>query len=440
MLSNFPPNKPRRPSGLLVIIALVVAVVVFPGVGLIALNAAQRLIEQISPRSNTGAPIVVNQLAKWEGQERITILVLGIDQRPNESPSIARTDTMILLTLDPLTQSAGMMSIPRDLFVPMPDGRQDRINTAHVYGGPQFAMKTVEYNFGIPIQHYARVNFRAVEELITLLGGIDVYNDQEINDPTFPDANYGYEPFYLPAGFQHLDGKTALKYARTRHGAGDDYGRMRRQQQVIMALREKLVGTDAATKLLPNTPTLLRSLSNAIETDLSATQIVQLALYVKDNIPKERIVQAAIDESATQPWTTPEGASVLIPIRDKVRELRERLYNVPQQPGSVAESAATAEPTEPNTGRIAIQNGTQTVGLAGGAKAFLESKGYVVDSVSDAPQVPAKTIVVSYHRRAGFVQRLVAELGVPAEAVVDAYDPNNPLDALVVLGDDYAPK
>jgi LCP family protein required for cell wall assembly len=440
MLSNFPPNKPKRPSGWLVFIAVVVAVIVFPGVGLIALNAAQRLIEQIRPRSGSAAPIVVDQLAKWEGKERITVLVLGIDQRPNEDPSTARTDTMILLTLDPLTQSAGMMSIPRDLFVPMPDGRQDRINTAHVYGGPQFAMRTVEYNFGIPIQHYARVNFRAVEETITLLGGIEVYNDQEINDPTFPDSNYGYEPFYLAAGFHTLDGKTALKYARTRHGSGDDYGRMRRQQQVIMALREKLVSTDAATKLLPNTPTLLRSLNNAIDTDLSATQIVQLALYVKDNIPKERIVQAAIDERATQPWTTPEGASVLIPIRDKVRELREKLYNVPQSQVGGAEVVATVEPTEPNTGRIAIQNGTQTVGLAGGAKVYLEGKGYVVDSIGDAPQVTAKTIVVSYHRRAGFVQRLVSELGVPAEAVVDAYDPNNPLDAMVVLGDDYGAK
>ncbi len=437
MLSNFPPNKPKRPNGLLVIIALVAAVVVFPGVGLIALNAIQRLIEQVSPRNSSAAPLVVDQLAKWEGQERITVLVLGIDQRPNEDPSIARTDTMILLTLDPQTQSAGMMSIPRDLFVPMPDGRQDRVNTAHVYGGPQFAMKTVEFNFGIPIQHYARINFRAVEELITLLGGIDVYNDQEINDPTFPDSNYGYDPFYLPAGFQHLDGKTALKYARTRHGAGDDYGRMRRQQQVIMALREKLVGTDAATKLLPNMPTLLRSLSSAIETDLSATQIVQLALYVKDNIPKERIAQAAIDERATQPWTTPQGASVLIPIRDKVRDLRETFYNPPQLAGG---AAATVEPVEPNTGRIALQNGTQQVGLAGGAKVYLEGKGYLIDSVSDAPQVTAKTIVVSYHRRAGFVQRLASELGVPAEAVVEAYDPNNPLDALVVLGDDYGGK
>jgi polyisoprenyl-teichoic acid--peptidoglycan teichoic acid transferase len=437
MLSNFPPNKPKRPNGLLVIIALVAAVVIFPGVGLIALNAIQRLIEQVGPRNSSAAPLVVNQLAKWEGKERITILVLGIDQRPNEDPSVARTDTMILLTLDPQTQSAGMLSIPRDLFVPMPDGRQDRINTAHVYGGPQFAMKTVEFNFGIPIQHYARINFRAMEELITLLGGIDVYNDQEINDPTFPDSNYGYDPFYLPAGFQHLDGKTALKYARTRHGAGNDYGRMRRQQQVIMALREKLVGTDAATKLLPNMPTLLRSLSSAIETDLSATQIVQLALYVKDNIPKERIAQAAIDERATQPWTTPQGASVLIPIRDKVRDLRETFYNPPQAAGGVA---ATAEPSEPNTGRIALQNGTQQVGLAGGAKVYLEGKGYLIDSVSDAPQVTAKTIVVSYHRRVGFVQRLVSELGVPAEAVVESYDPNSSVDALVVLGDDYGVK
>ena len=436
MLSNFPPNKPKRPNSLIVIIVLVIAVIVFPGVGLIALNAIQRLIEQVGPRNSSAAPLVVNQLAKWEGKERITILVLGIDQRPNEDASVARTDTMILLTLDPQTQSAGMMSIPRDLFVPMPDGRQDRINTAHVFGGPQFAMKTVEFNFGIPIQHYARINFRAVEELITLLGGIDVYNDQEINDATFPDSNYGYDPFYLPAGFQHLDGKTALKYARTRHGASD-FARIRRQQQVVMALREKLVGTDAATKLLPNMPTLLRSLSNAIETDMSATQIVQLALYVKDNISKERIAQVAIDERATQPWTTPQGASVLIPIRDNVHDLREAFYNPPQLAGG---AAATAEPVEPNSGRIAIQNGTQQVGLAGGAKTYLAGKGYLIDAVSDAPQVTAKTIVVSYHRRAGFVQGLVTALGVPGSAIVESYDPNSPVDAVVVLGDDYVGK
>jgi LCP family protein required for cell wall assembly len=380
-------------------------------------------------------------LAKWEGKERITILVLGIDQRTDEDPKTARTDMLMLLTLDPQTQSAGMLSIPRDLYVPLPTGAQDRINTAHVYGGPELAMKTVEFNFGIQVHHYARINFNAVTRLIDLLGGIDVYNDQEINDPSFPDQHYGYAPFYLPAGWQHLDGATALKYARTRHGSSD-FARIRRQQQVVMAVREKLIGSDAATKLLPNTPQILSTLHTAINTDLGAAEIVQLALYVKDNIPKERIAQVAIDEQAVQNWTTPEGASVLIPIREKVRELRERFFasQAPTPNSGGADASAPNLSIEPSTGRIAIQNGTQTVGLAGGAKIFLEEQGYVVDSIGDAPQVAPKTIIVNYHQRRAYVERLVAVLGVPASAIVDVYDPNNPLDALVVLGDDYVAK
>ena len=417
--------------------AIVLAVIVLPGVGLTALSTVQQVIRRFTTSSQTGTNIIVNQLGSWEGKERITILVLGIDQRPNEDPSTTRTDMMMLLTLDPQTKSAGMMSIPRDLYVPMPDGRQDRINTAHVYGGPELAMRTVEYNFGIPIQHYARVNFSAVTQLIDLLGGVEIYNDQDINDPQFPDANYGYDPFYLSAGVHQLDGATALKYARTRHG-DSDFARIRRQQQVIMALREKLVSTDAAVKLIPNATQILRTLGSAVETDLGINEIAQLALFVKDNVPKDRITQVAIDEQAVQPWTTPQGGSVLIPIRDNVRELREKFLSAP--PANATAVVATPAAIEPNTGRVSIQNGTKTMGLASGAKTYLESKGYPIDSISDASQVTAQTIVVDYHRRRAYVERLVATLGVPPTAIVDAYDPNSPVDALVILGDDYQVK
>lgn len=436
MLGGIPPPRRRRSRTVILVIAIALAVIVLPGVGLTALGTAQQVLRRFMTNPQAGTNIIVNQLGQWEGKERITILVLGIDQRPNEDPSVTRTDMMLLLTLDPQTKSAGMMSIPRDLYVPMPDGRQDRINTAHVYGGPEFAMRTVEYNFGIPIQHYARVNFSAVTQLIDLLGGVEIYNAQEINDPEFPDANYGYDPFYLAAGSQQLNGATALKYARTRHG-DSDFGRIRRQQQVMMALREKLVSTDAVAKLLPSTPQILRTLGDAIETDLGINEIGQLAVFMKDNVPKERIAQVAIDEQAVQTWTTPQGASVLIPIRDNVRELRKKFLSAPLD---TAAAAATPEAIEPNTGRVSLQNGTKTVGLASGAKGYLEGKGYIIDSVSDATQVTAQTIVVDYHRRRAYVERLVATLGVPPAAIVDAYDPNSPVDVMVILGDDYQVK
>jgi len=436
VLGGIPPPRRRRSRTVILVIAIALAVIVLPGVGLTALGTAQQVLRRFMTNPQAGTNIIVNQLGQWEGKERITILVLGIDQRPNEDPSVTRTDMMLLLTLDPQTKSAGMMSIPRDLYVPMPDGRQDRINTAHVYGGPEFAMRTVEYNFGIPIQHYARVNFSAVTQLIDLLGGVEIYNAQEINDPEFPDANYGYDPFYLAAGSQQLNGATALKYARTRHG-DSDFGRIRRQQQVMMALREKLVSTDAVAKLLPSTPQILRTLGDAIETDLGINEIGQLAVFMKDNVPKERIAQVAIDEQAVQTWTTPQGASVLIPIRDNVRELRKKFLSAPLD---TAAAAATPEAIEPNTGRVSLQNGTKTVGLASGAKGYLEGKGYIIDSVSDATQVTAQTIVVDYHRRRAYVERLVATLGVPPAAIVDAYDPNSPVDVMVILGDDYQVK
>lgn len=436
MIGGLPPPRRRRSRTLILVIAIVLAVIVLPGVGLTALGTAQQVLRRFMTGPQAGNTIIVNQIGQWQGKDRITILVMGIDQRPNEDSSVTRTDMMLLLTLDPQTKSAGMMSIPRDLYVPMPDGRQDRINTAHVYGGPEFAMRTVEYNFGIPIQHYARVNFSAVTQLIDLLGGVEIYNDHDINDPEFPDANYGYDPFVLSAGVHQLDGATALKYARTRHG-DSDFGRIRRQQQVLMALREKLADTDAATKLLPSTPQILRTLGSAIETDLGINEIVQLVVFVKNNVPKERITQVAIDEQAVQPWTTPQGASVLIPIRDNVRKLRDQFLNTPADTVSVA---ATPVAVEPNTGRVALQNGTKTVGLASGAKGYLEGKGYIIDSVSDAAEVTAQTIVVDYHRRRAYVERLVATLGVPPTAIVDSYDPNNPVDVLVILGNDYQGK
>ena len=420
--------KPRRNPNTYIVIAVIgVALAVLSIVVLVLAKIARPAAQRVRAQLGTPLPpLVMSEVASWSGAERVTVLLLGIDQRPNEDPRTTRTDTMMVLTLDPRTKTAGMLSIPRDLYVPLPDRGQERINTAHVYGGPAYAMRTVEYNFGIPVQHYVRVNFTALITLIDLVGGIEIYNERDIDDPLYPNESYGYDPFKLAAGWHSLDGATALKYARTRHGDSDFY-RIRRQQQVIMALREKFVSSDAVTKVLPNAPAILQTLNESIVTDLSHVELVQLALLAKDISP-EKIARVAIDETAVQPWTTPGGGSVVIPIRDRLRELREQLFN----PAGVAAT--------PETGVLGIQNGTQTPGLAAGAKAALEAKGYRVVEVSDAPKTAARTLIFDRKGKRRFAEQVARDLGLPAVAVLSSADPQSAVDVVIVLGDDYVPR
>lgn len=438
-------RRSRRLNTVFVLIVVGIALVVLPVIGWFALRVAGDLTQRMNQVVNGGnlnarplPPLSLPEIGLWQGRERITVLLMGIDQRPNEDPDTARTDMMMLLTLDPASRTAGMLSIPRDLYVPLPDRGQDRINTAHVYGGPEYAKRAVEFNFGIPVQYYARVNFAVLTTLIDLVGGVEVLNEQDINDQAYPDNNYGYEPFVLPAGRQILDGQTALKYARTRHNSSD-FQRIARQQQIVMALRDKLKTADAATSILSQAPQILGTLGNAIKTDLSTLEIAQLAWMAKD-IPDERIARLSIDETAVQSWTTPQGGSVLIPIRERVRELREQLYNPPTPAIAIETPQAPTPQALPTASRISIQNGTQQKGLAASAKAYLEGKGFTISGISDAPQIYQRTVIVDYKGKPDLVQRLVVELGLPLTSVATLSDPNNPLDVTVILGDDFQPK
>ena len=241
--------------------------------------------------SSTGA-----LLPNYERKERINILLLGIDKRPDESYS--RTDTMILVTIDPNTKTAGMLSIPRDLWVSVPGYDEDRINKAYFLaqqykypgGGPALAMKTVQYNLGVPIHFYAQIDFTGFEEVIDTLGAIGIYAPETIDDPKFPDSNYGYDPFYIEAGQQHLDGHDAMRYARTRATPGADFSRAARQQQVLLAIRDK----GMQIGIIPKIPELWSTMSGTFETDLQLVDILELA-QLADEIDVDNIRSEVID-------------------------------------------------------------------------------------------------------------------------------------------------
>lgn len=276
------------------------------------------------------APTIVPTTEPWAGSTRVNILLMGIDRRPGE-PFVSRTDSMMILSIDPAEKSASILSVPRDLYVVIPGRGRDRINTAFVYGsagnnpagGAALAMQTVEYNLGVPISHYILVDFSAVIQGIDTLGGIDINVPVTINDPTYPNMYYGYDPLFIPAGFQHMDGTLALKYARTRH-VDNDFGRAQRQQQVILAAREKALSL-GITNLLAKAPVFYQQLEQGIRTDLSLDQILRLAKTASE-VPIEGIRSDVLDFDYVSSYRTETGAQVLVLDNQRAAPLIRSLF------------------------------------------------------------------------------------------------------------------
>ncbi|MDX2140343.1 MAG: LCP family protein [Chloroflexota bacterium] len=271
-------------------------------------------------------------LTPWDGESRFTILAMGLDRRPNETGLAYRTDTMMLISIDPVGNSIGILSIPRDLYVEVPGYSQlQRVNSPMVLGelqqpgyGPRLAMQTVQYNLGIRVHEYAIVDFRTVITVIDAIGGIDIDVRYRIVDYQMPDLYYGFDPLILEPGLQHMNGYTALRYARTRHG-DSDLARAQRQQDVLYAIRDRVLNLNMLPQLIINTPSMLANLSENVYTGLSVDQIIQLALYAQD-IPVENIRTGVIDGSYVMPYMTPQGASVLIPNRSMLGRLMVEVF------------------------------------------------------------------------------------------------------------------
>ncbi len=378
---------------------------------------------------------------------RVTVLLLGIDERELETGPW-RTDTMILLTLDPAAQTAGMLSIPRDLWVEIPDyGVYDRINTAHFRGdadrypgggGPALAMKTVQHNFGVPVDYFVSVNFLAFVQIIDRLGCIPVTVPQAIDDPNYPaPSGTGFDPFYLEAGDYCMGGETLLKYARTRATAGSDFDRARRQQQVIYAVRDHVLSTDQLTNLIAQAPEIYNDAKEGIHTNLSLQQMIELAREAAD-IPDDGICSGIIDNKYVTLTMLNDGSQVLVPDRNQVRGLVLDIFTNAGQCQAEAIDLAAEAATEHAT--VGIRNGTQHDHLATETGNMLAALGIDVRSVENADRFDyAQTIIYSYSGKDYTARYLAQLLGVPETAIVATSNPNSLYDIEVILGADYRP-
>jgi LCP family protein required for cell wall assembly len=283
------------------------------------------------PQTPTMVPVEVTP-QPWDGSSRVTILLLGLDYRDwAANQSAPRSDTMLLVTIDPITQQAGMLSIPRDLWVEIPGFGHNRINTAYMFGeayrlpggGPGLAIRTVEDLIGVPIQYYAVVDFATFERLIDEIGGIDVLVRGRIKI-----SPIGRQSRWLEAKPYHLDGAEALAYVRVRKGVGSggDFGRAERQQQVALAVVDRVVGFDMIPQLVRKAPRLYQELSEGIRTNLSLDQMISLG-WLAVRVPRENIRRGVISPPNMVGFhTRPDGAQVLRPVPDQIRALRDDIF------------------------------------------------------------------------------------------------------------------
>jgi LCP family protein required for cell wall assembly len=391
------------------------------------------------PPGATAIPTVA--VKSWTGTNRVTILVMGIDRRAGEDEKGYLTDTMMVVTIDPATRTAALLSIPRDLWVEIPGYSLDTINTAnrtgdyydYPGGGPALATKTVEHNLGINIDYYIRLDFTAFETFIDAIGGVDIVNQTDIDDPEYPNGSYGYEPFTLSAGPHHLNGHDALRYARTRHGS-TDIDRARRQQEVVMAVRDRILSLGMLPTLVAKAPSLYQTLNQSIWTNLSLDQAVSLALLAQD-IPRANIQNAVIDYHYVLEYVTPEGRDVLVPLRDKIRELRDQVFSTNGSAQPVTGDDASLMKAE--GAKVLVQNGSGKEGLGCDTKTWLLDQGVQVTDCTNADRTDyANTVIIDYTGKPYTVNWLKRTFG--ASTILSGDDPNSPVDVKVIVGGDWS--
>lgn len=248
----------------------------------------------------------------------LDLLILGVDARQGEG-YVTRTDSIMLLGVQPRRLRVNLLSIPRDLFITVPGYGAQRINTVNVLGeldergsGPHLLSDAIHTSFGVRPDRYMRLNFTAFEALVNAVGGLHINVPKRIVDYQYPTENYGTMTIQFDPGWQHMDGETALIYARTRH-ADDDYGRAERQQQVLSALSHKL-----ANPL--NWGPAFVAVNRNVDTNMNP---IEMTLYAPTTlIGVTHINRLVIDRDYILP-----GAQGAIPNYDKLAEWIDPRFN-----------------------------------------------------------------------------------------------------------------
>ncbi|MFN2292275.1 MAG: LCP family protein [Anaerolineae bacterium] len=379
----------------------------------------------LSP-AESPSPVPTTELT----EDVFTILLIGGDR---DYVLDMNTDTLIVAVVNRSTKQVSMLSIPRDLWVHIPTYGWGRINIAHRIGqrskypdgkGPGLLMRTIEENLGIHIDHWARVGYEGFSRAVDELGGVDMVVPCRVNLRYQPPLSDAEQEMILNPGLYHFDGETALRYVRTRRG-DSDFDRAQRQQRFLKSVWYQFKSPETVFKI----PGLWSAMKGAFATDLHLGDILALAPVALDLEP-QRVRSLAIGRGQVQEWTTPAGASVLLPIPERVQEVVARLYA----------PAAARDVSTNGTARIEVQNGTGRSQLDLIADDQLRWEGFRVASSGPADRADHEaTQIIVFNHQPEALASLASLLQVKPANVIQQPDPGQQVDMRVILGRDYDP-
>ncbi|MDO8626266.1 MAG: LCP family protein [Candidatus Magasanikbacteria bacterium] len=414
-----------------------------------------------------------NNALAGQVEGRINVLILGVGGTGHDGPYLS--DTNIIASFKPSTKEVALITVPRDLAVNVPGHGWRKINSASAFGeaaypgaGGEFARQVFSAAFQVPIHYYIRVDFKALVDVVDALSGININVPRAFTDTEYPGDNFSYQTIHFDQGEQFMNGEQALVYARSRHGTngeGSDFARSKRQEQIIMAIKDKALY--AGTWLNPiRIKGILEALSNHVATNLNFEQLMYLAGFAPDiKTVSQKLVLDSSPNGFLINTTGEDGAFILSPKSGNFNEINSAILNI----FNLAYASSTAPnigiafetgklPTTSTTGiGLEVQNGTWRGGLAARVGEKLAQNGFKIIRVGNSLKRPidrSAIYVLNTKVPATEISKLSKYLAAPfgttlPESLAENFDNastteneqgmkyNPSTDILIVLGADF---
>lgn len=380
--------------------------------------------------NGTGQPL------KGESAGRTNILLMGVGDKGHDGATLS--DSIMVASIDTKTKYVALISIPRDLYVKIPNNGYAKINAAHAYGekrspgsGPDLAKETIEDALGITIHYYVRLDFSGLQQVVDSLGGVTVDVENSFCDYNYPAERKGdTSKVCFTKGVQTINGVKALQYSRSRHALGpegSDFARSRRQQKLILAIKEKALS--ANTVFNPKRVLeLLSTLGDHVKTDFQIQELARL-YEISHDVDKSKIISRSFDNSAEGLLTSSSGAAgyVLVPRTGNFKEIQE-----------VVKSIFNVAYVREEKAQIEIYNGTWNEAIYSKLVTSLENDGYLItdqDGATNRTNATTQIIDLSGGKALKTIKALEQKFKVKSTQGTPTEE--SEFDIKVIVGRDY---